>query len=267
MNRFLVAVLFAFCASAPDAQPYALSRLEQSPRHLEWTTLDASEGRTLHAFVAWPERKVDALAVIVIHENRGLTDWVRSFADQLAEAGFIAIAPDLLSGFDPEHARTKDFASEDAAREAISRLDPERVTGDLDVLQSWAAKLPGGNGRVAVMGFCWGGAQTFRHATRSPDLAGAFVFYGTAPTDNAALARIAVPVHGFYGAEDQRVNATIEATRSAMLALEKPYEAVIYEHAGHGFMRAGDDPAATPELRAARDAAFARLTSLLAKAK
>lgn len=267
MSKYLCALLLFVCSAPLGAQTYALARLEQSPRHLEWTTLEAGAGRTLHAFVAWPERHADALAVIVIHENRGLTDWVRSFADQLAEAGFIAIAPDLLSGFDAAHARTRDFASEDAAREAISRLDPERVTTDLQALQSWAAKLPGANGRVALMGFCWGGAQTFRHATRAPDLAGAFVFYGTAPTDSAALARIAVPVHGFYGADDQRVNATIEATRSAMLALEKPYEAVVYDGAGHGFMRAGDDPAAAPELRAARDAAFARLTSLLAKAK
>ena len=267
MRRLLAILCLLAAATVAQAQPYALARLENSPRHLEWTTLDAGVGRTLHAFVAWPERHADALAVIVIHENRGLTDWVRSFADQLAEAGFIAIAPDLLSGFDDEHARTRDFASEDAAREAISRLDPGRVTGDLEVLQQWAAKLPGANGRVAVMGFCWGGAQTFRFATDAKDLAGAFVFYGTAPTDNAALARIAVPVHGFYGADDQRVNATIEATRSAMLALERPYEAVVYDGAGHGFMRAGDDPAAAPELRAARDAAFARLTSLLAKAK
>lgn len=266
MNRTLCALLL-LCATPLHAQPYASARLEQSPRHLEWTTLDAGDGRTLHAFVAYPERHADALAVIVIHENRGLTDWVRSFADQLAEAGFIAIAPDLLSGFDAEHARTSDFASEDAAREAISRLDPERVTSDLAALQSWAAKLPGGNGRVAVMGFCWGGAQTFRHATRAPDIAGAFVFYGTAPTDNAALARIAVPVHGFYGADDQRVNATLEATRGAMRELGKVYEPVVYDGAGHGFMRAGDDPAAAPGLRAARDAAFARLTSLLAKAK
>lgn len=266
MNRTLCALLL-LCATPLHAQPYASARLEQSPRHLEWTTLDAGDGRTLHAFVEYPERHADALAVIVIHENRGLTDWVRSFADQLAEAGFIAIAPDLLSGFDAEHARTSDFASEDAAREAISRLDPERVTSDLAALQSWAAKLPGGNGRVAVMGFCWGGAQTFRHATRAPDIAGAFVFYGTAPTDNAALARIAVPVHGFYGADDQRVNATIEATRGAMRELGKVYEPVVYDGAGHGFMRAGDDPAAAPGLRAARDAAFARLTSLLAKAK
>jgi carboxymethylenebutenolidase len=267
MRRCLLALLFLVGATPLHAQPYAQARLDSSPRHLEWTTLAAGEGRTLHAFVAWPERHADALAVIVIHENRGLTDWVRSFADQLAEAGFIAIAPDLLSGFDPEHARTKDFASEDAAREAISRLDPEQVTHDLHALMAWAAKLPGGDGRVAVMGFCWGGAQTFRFATNARDLAGAFVFYGTAPTDESALARIATPVHGFYGADDQRVNATIEATRTAMLDLERPYEPVVYDGAGHGFMRAGDDPAAAPELRAARDAAFIRLTSLLANPK
>lgn len=267
MRRLLAALCLLAAATVAQAQPHALARLENSPRHLEWTTLDAGAGRTLHAFVAWPERHADALAVIVIHENRGLTDWVRSFADQLAEAGYIAIAPDLLSGFDAGHARTSDFASEDAAREAISRLDPARVTADLRALQDWAAKLPGGDGRVALMGFCWGGAQTFRHATHAQDLAGAYVFYGTAPTDRDALARIAVPVHGFYGADDQRVNATLEATRGAMRELGKVYEPVVYDGAGHGFMRAGDDPAAAPGLRAARDAAFARLTSLLAKAK
>ena len=267
MRLLLPVLCLLAAATVAQAQPHALARLENSPRHLEWTTVDAGGGRALHAFVAWPERHADALAVIVIHENRGLTDWVRSFADQLAEAGYIAIAPDLLSGFDAAHARTSDFASEDAAREAISRLDPARVTADLHALQAWAAKLPGGDGRVALMGFCWGGAQTFRHATNTQDLAGAYVFYGTAPTDGDALARIAVPVHGFYGADDQRVNATIQATRSTMRELGKAYEPVVYDHAGHGFMRAGDDPAAPPELRAARDAAFARLTSLLAKAQ
>jgi len=267
MRRCLLALLFLAGAAPLNAQPYALARLESSPRHLEWTTLEASDGRTLHAFVAYPERHADALAVIVIHENRGLTDWVRSFADQLAEAGFIAIAPDLLSGFDADHLRTKDFASEDAAREAISRLDPELVTQDLHALKAYAANLPGGDGRVAVMGFCWGGAQSFRFATNAPGLAGAFVFYGTAPTDETALARIATPVHGFYGADDQRVNATIAATRAAMQKLDRPFDPVVYDGAGHGFMRAGDDPAAAPELRAARDAAFVRLTRLLGEAK
>ena len=250
-------------AAAPvAAQEDALKRLESSPRHQEWAQVKLGE-RTVHAFVVFPESKAKAPVVIVIHENRGLTDWVRTVADRLAEAGAIAIAPDLLSGAGPDGGRTKDFASQDAAREAIGKLVPDQVTADLNAVAEYGLKLPAANGKLAVSGFCWGGAQTFRFATNRADLKGAFVFYGTSPADKDAYARIKAPVFGFYGGNDERVNATIAPAVDAMKALGKRYEPVTYEGAGHGFMRAGEEAGATEANRKARDEAWTRWKELL----
>lgn len=259
-----LAAVLALTAAPAAAQEWAVERLEASPRHHEWVEVPAGESRTVRSFVAYPEKAEGATAVIVIHENRGLTDWVRSFADQLAAAGYLAIAPDLLSGFDAERPHTGAFASSDAAREAIYALDGDRVTSDLLAVQRWVAARPGASGTTAVAGFCWGGAQAFRLATHSPDLAAAFVFYGTAPEDEARLAAAAAPVYGFYGENDERVNATIEPTKQKMAAAGKTYEPVVYEGAGHAFMRQADDPEGPEAAKAAKAAAWERLTALLA---
>lgn len=261
--RAELALVAGFVSAAPLlAQDEALKRLESSPRHQEWAQVKSGE-RTVHAFVVFPEIKEKAPVVIVIHENRGLTDWVRTVADRLAEAGAIAIAPDLLSGAGPEGGRTKDFASQDAAREAIGKLPPDQVTADLNAVADHGLKLPAANGKLAVSGFCWGGAQTFRFATNRGDLKAAFVFYGTSPADKDAYARIKTPVFGFYGGNDERVNATIAPAADAMKALGKRYEPVTYEGAGHGFMRAGEEPGASEPNRKARDEAWTRWKELL----
>lgn len=247
-----------------SAQEWARRRLEASPRHQEWVTI-TYDRRTVHAFVVYPEVKTKAPVVIVIHENRGLTDWVRSVADQLAEAGVIAIAPELLSGMAPGGGRTRDFPSEDAAREAISKLPPEQVMADLNAVADYAARLPASNGKVAVAGFCWGGSQAFRFATHRPNLAAAFVFYGTGPRDQESLARIRCPVYGFYGGNDARVTATVPETAEMMNHLGKTFEPVTYEGAGHGFMRTGEGPNPTDANRKARDQAWMRWKELLKK--
>lgn len=272
MNRLtsIVPVLLLGLALLPAspalAQPSdTAERMEDSPRHGEWVDVPVSEDRTVRSFVAYPESSEDATAVIVIHENRGLTDWVRSFADELAEAGYLAIAPDLLSGFDAEHAHTAEFESSDAAREAIYALDADQVTADLKAVREYAANLPASNGKVAVAGFCWGGSQTFRFATNSSDIEAAFVFYGTGPDDPERIAAISVPVYGFYGAEDQRVNATIPKSEELMEAAGKTYEPVIYDGAGHAFMRQGSEDDAPAEVKKAREDAWARLLDLLGK--
>lgn len=258
-----VAVMLAAGGGGATAQEWAIERLEASPRHHEWVEVPASEGRTVRSFVAYPETAEGALAVIVLHENRGLTDWVRHFADQLAAAGYLAIAPDLLSDFDAERPDTGAFASSDAAREAIYALDADRVTSDLLAVQAYAAKLAGASGETAVVGFCWGGAQAFRFATHAPDLAAALVFYGTAPDDEERIAAVAAPVHGFYGENDERVNATIPETRRLMEAHGKTYTVEVYQGAGHAFMRQADDPAGPPEAKKAKRAAWERLVAIL----
>lgn len=261
------ALPFALIASAflalPACAQQTAERMEESPRHGEWVDVPVTDDRSVRSFVAYPERSEDALAVIVIHENRGLTDWVRSFADELAEAGYLAIAPDLLSGFDAEHSHTAEFESSDAAREAIYELDPDQVTADLSAVREYAAELPASSGEVAVVGFCWGGSQTFRFATNSDAIEAAFVFYGTGPDDPERIAEISAPVYGFYGEEDQRVNATIPTSRELMAAAGQTYEPVIYEGAGHAFMRQGSDEDAPAEVKQARQDAWKRLLDLL----
>lgn len=253
----MTTILLAACL----AQDPALARLEKSPRHHEWVAVKAKD-RTVHCFVVYPEIKEKATVVIVIHENRGLTDWVRGVADQLAEAGYIAVAPDLLSGAGPNGGKSSDFPTQDAARDALYKVSPDQVTGDLTAVADYAGKIPAANGKVAVSGFCWGGAQSFRFATNRTDLKAAFVFYGTAPEDAATLAKIKCPVYGFYGGNDERVNAGVP---KAAEALGKTFEPVTYEGAGHGFMRAGEAPDASGPNKKARDEAWARWKEVLKK--
>ncbi len=186
-------------------------------------------------------------------------------ADQLAEAGYIAIAPDLLSGMAPNGGGTEDFGSGDAVRKAIMSLKPDQVTADLNAATEYVTKLPACNGKVAVCGFCWGGGQTFRYATNNKDIKAAFVFYGPAPEKEADIARIKCPVHGFYGGNDMRINAGIPKATELMKAAGKTYEPVTYDGAGHGFMRAGEAPDANAANKKARDEAWARWKELLKK--
>ncbi|HMG74491.1 MAG TPA: dienelactone hydrolase family protein [Pyrinomonadaceae bacterium] len=229
-------------------QDWAKDRLAKSPRHREWVKVKAGN-REVNSFVVYPESNKKATAIVVIHEIFGMSDWVQQLTDELAEAGYIAIAPDLLSGMGPKGGGTSDFDS-NAVRQAIGSLPPDQITSDLSAVADYVSKLPGANGKVAVTGYCWGGTQSFRFATNRPGLKAAFVFYGTPPQNNAqgqpfaidkdALAKIAVPVYGFYGENDMRVNATIPPTVDAMKELKKAYDPVTYAGAGHGFMRAGE---------------------------
>lgn len=241
MKRTLVVSLVLLsCLSVGFSQEWAKQNLEKSPRHSEWVQLK-HDNRTVQAFVAYPETKEKAPVIIVIHEIFGLSDWARSVADQLASHGYIAIAPDLLSGMGPKGGGSSEFASTQDAVKAVSALNPDQVTADLNAAADYAKKIPAGNGKIAVAGFCWGGTESFRFATNRKDLSAAFVFYGTGPSDVSA---ITAPVYGFYAGEDARVGATIPATEQAMKAAGKKYEPVTYAGAGHGFMRAGEDPAA-----------------------
>jgi carboxymethylenebutenolidase len=237
-------------------------RLNNSPRHQEWVQIKNGQ-KTIHAWVAYPEVSEKKPVVILIHENRGLNDWARSMADQVAEAGYIAVAPDLLSDFSSTQKRTSDFADEDAARTAISALDPKAVITDLQAVADWAKTIPASNGKIASAGFCWGGAQSFQFASERDDLAVAMVFYGTGPMDTSAYENISTPVYGFYGGADARVNATIPQSEELMSKEGKTYEYEIYEGAGHAFMRLGEDTNGEPANITARNAAWERMKKIL----
>jgi carboxymethylenebutenolidase len=257
LKAFITIALLGVFATA---QEWAKEVLNKSPRHQEWVEVKRGD-RTIHSFVVYPESKKKAPVIIVIHENTGLTDWARSVADQLAARGYIAIAPDLLSGASGK-AKTTDFASADEAREAIRSLKTDDVYADLNAVADYAKEIPAANGKIAVSGFCWGGARSFGFANVRRDLAAAYVFYGPSPDD---ISGIKAPVYGFYAENDARVNTTIDPVAEKMKAAGKTFKPVTYAGAGHGFMRSGQDPAGTEANRKAREDAWKRWLELLSK--
>jgi len=263
--KTLFALFFgtAFGITLCSAQDWAKTRLEKSPRHLEWVKVKQGN-RQVNCFVAYPEAKEKAPAVIIIHEIFGLTDWVRGVADQLAEAGYVAIAPDLLSGLGSNGGGTAELAGNDAVRKAITSLPPEQVTADLNAVGEYIKSLPAANGKIAVAGFCWGGGESFRYASNNKELKAAFVFYGPSPKD-PDYRRIECPVYGFYAGNDARITAAVPKTEEAMKKASKTFEPVIYDGAGHGFMRAGEAPDANPANLKARSEAWVRWKELLKK--
>jgi carboxymethylenebutenolidase len=260
MKQILIAltcILVGQTISAEEIKDFGKNRLNNSPRHAEWVDIKSGE-RTFKAFVVYPERKEKTPAVLVVHEIFGLTDWVRSLCDELAEAGVIAIVPDLLSG--------QKFEDVDGVRKAISALSKQQVKADLDATVNYAlTKIPSCNGALGICGFCWGGGVTFAYANENPKLKAAYSFYGTAPDSADKVKNIACPVYGFYAENDERVNATIRKAEELMKAAGKKYEPVVYKGAGHGFMRSGepDDPAMREGDKKARGEAWTRWRALL----
>jgi carboxymethylenebutenolidase len=285
MARFLLPLAAALLLAANvSAQDWAAARLDKSPRHQEWVTV-MQGARKVQCFVVYPEVKDKAPVVLIIHEIFGLSDWARSLADQVAEAGYIAIEPDLLSGMGPNGGGTSEFSGQSAVMKGVSMLPPEQVTADLNAVADYGLQLPAANGKLMVAGFCWGGGKSFGFATARHDLKAAFVFYGPPPKP-ADQAQIPCPVYGFYAGNDARISATVPTTSETMKAAGKAYDPVIYDGAGHGFMRAGDAPepaapaaAADDDTKAkyqtaltayrankrARDAAWARWRALLSQ--
>jgi len=264
LRLFTLLIVTSLVAVSVCGQEWAKAKIEKSPRHLEWVKVKHGN-REVNCFIAYPEVKDKATAVVVIHEIFGLTDWVRSVADQLAEAGYIAIAPDLLSGTAPGGGGTAELGGGDAVRKAISSLPADQITADLNAVADHVAKLPASNGKVVVAGFCWGGTQTFRFATNNKKVKAALPFYGSGPESAAEIKRIECPVYGFYGGNDARINATVPKTTELMKNAGKKYEPVTYDGAGHGFMRAGEAPDANAANKKARDEGWQRVKDLLKK--
>jgi carboxymethylenebutenolidase len=222
----------------PPAEEQAKAALSASPRHGEWIDVKVPGATTaVRTWVVYPERKEKAGVVIVIHEIYGLTDWIRGVADQLAREGFIAVAPDLISGLGPGGGGTDSAATRDDVVKLVRGLTPEEATRRLDAVRRHAIALPAANGRSATIGFCWGGSRSFAYAASQPALDAAVVYYGSSP-EASELAAIKPPVEGHYGGDDARVNATIAPAQAEMKHLGRKFEAHVYEGAGHGFLRA-----------------------------
>jgi carboxymethylenebutenolidase len=191
---------------------------------------------TVTAYIAYPERPQPAPAVIVIHEIFGMSDFIRQTTEQLAKDGFVAIAPDLLSR------RGGTPATPDSARKLIATLNPDTVTQDLDATRGFLNKLkPVRSGEIGIIGFCWGGGQSFRYATNTPQLKAFVVCYG--PSPNAVdMGKIRAKGLGVYAENDARINAGLPDAAAAMKAAGKDYPYAVYPGVGHGFLRTREKP-------------------------
>ena len=220
----------------PADETTAREALDHSPRHGEFLDVPGPGGTPIRTWVVYPERADKAPVVLIIHEIFGLSDWIRAVADQFAREGFLAVAPDRLSGMGPNGGGTAALASRDSVVAVIRRLAPAEARARLDAVRAWAVAQPSASGRSGAVGFCWGGARSFEYAASQPALDAAVVYYGTSP-DSATLAAVKAPVLGLYGGDDARVNATIEPAERALRARRQPYEPHQFAGAGHGFLR------------------------------
>ena len=237
-------------------------RLTKSTRHMDLVKIKQGD-REVETYIYYPMDRNKAMSVILIHEIFGASDWMRAAADQLAEAGYIAIVPDLLSGMGPNKGGSNDVP-EAQVTASIQRLPAQQVMDDLNAVADYAKKLPASNGNLAVAGFCWGGGKSFAFATVNKDIKAAFVFYGAA-APAADLPKINVPVYGFYGETDRNLASSVPGTDAAMKAAGKTYEGIVYAGAAHGFMRSGQMDNATAADKKAAEDSWKRMLDLLKK--
>ena len=226
-------------AGLPAGGADVAARLAGSTRHAEWAMVRVGNADSVRAWIVYPERSTKAPVVVVVHEIFGLSTWIRGVADQLAADGFIAVAPDFLTGYSGVF--HPDSLPVDSARSMIRRLDANQIQSRIDAVARWAMALPAAAPRYGIVGFCWGGGIVFNHAVHSPTLSAGVAYYGAAP-DAARLTTVRAPILGLYGENDERVNATIAPTDSAMRAMGKTYQPQIFPAAGHGFLRAQEAP-------------------------
>ena len=226
-------------AGLPAGESAAASVLERSPRHGEFVDIPYAGHTPLRTWVVYPERKDKAGVVLVVHEIFGLSDWIRAVADQFAAEGFIAVAPDLVSGLAPGGGGTDSASTRDDVVKLVRQLTPEEAAARLAAVRAWAARIPAANGKLGTVGFCWGGGRSFAYATTNPPPQACVVFYGAAP-DSASLLNVRAPVQGHYGGDDARITATLDATRTTLASLQREFEPHVYAGAGHGFLRQQD---------------------------
>lgn len=219
----------------PPSGETANARLAASPRKAEWVVIRAGDD-SVRAWVVYPEKRENAPVVVAVHDNRGMSNWIRGVADQLAADGFIAIAPDFLTMLDVP--RRPDGESEtDAVREKIRLVDQATRDRFIQAFGEWGTRLEGASSKYGVVGFCWGGSTVFAHAVAAPASLGAVVvYYGGSPQPER-LSTVRAPILGLYGEDDARVNSTVPAAADAMKALGRTFETHTFAGAGHGFTR------------------------------
>jgi carboxymethylenebutenolidase len=193
-------------------------------------SFDSPQGTgSVRGLLALPAKASARLpTVLVVHENRGLNPHIEDIARRLAVDGFLAFAPDALAplGGYP--------GDEDKARELFAKLDQTKTRGDFIAAARALAALPQGNGRVGVVGFCYGGGVANFLATQLPELAAAVPFYGAQPPAEE-VPKIKAPLLIHYAGADERLNAGWPKYEAALKAAGTRYEAFIYPGVQHGF--------------------------------
>jgi carboxymethylenebutenolidase len=202
-------------------------------RH-EWVDIPVGS-RKVHTWIEYPDGEAKAAVVVVMSYEAGLDEWMCSVADELATSGFIALAPDVLTGLGPNGGNYDAFRSPDEAiRATRARVVPDQAVRQYLAAAAYGVKLPRATGKIASVGFGPGGTFSFRFAAEAPTVDAAAVYYGPAPND-ATLQKVKVPILGFYGEDDPEVTATVEATAAAMKRAGKSFEYQIYPGATHHF--------------------------------
>ena len=182
------------------------------------------------AYTARPAGVEKSPALIVIHQNKGLTGHIRDVARRFALEGFLAIAPDALSSLGG-HPVPED---KDKGRDMIRSLDREKARGDFLAAVEYAAAHAHSNGRVGSLGFCWGGSMSGQLAVHSPTLGAAVVYYGGPPAPED-VGRIKVPLLLHYAGLDERLNKRLPAYEEALEAAGTDYALHIYPDVHHAF--------------------------------
>jgi carboxymethylenebutenolidase len=224
-----VAAEALLAAIAPNAALAAQVPADDPRLKAHTISLPAAEGRVLNGYLVMPAKARRRGVVMVVHENRGLNDHIRDVARRLARAGYIAFAADFLTsaGGTP--------GDEDAARTLIGKLDLSQAVADGAAAIRALKSYSGSNGRVGVVGFCWGGAMVNRLAVAAgDDLAAGSAFYGPAP-DPALAARVKARLQLHYAGNDPRVNGTADAWVQGLKAAGASAERFDYSGTEHAF--------------------------------
>jgi carboxymethylenebutenolidase len=226
----------------------AKSTLAKTPIKSEWVDIPVGNAK-VHTKIAYPPGNDKAGIILVMSGATGQSDWQLAVGDELARQGFIAVSPDLHSGFGPGGGNYDSFEFPDDVAKASGLISGEEAKRRYIAARDYAMKLPRANGKSASIGFCGGGTRSFQFAADVPELSAAVVYYGTAPNE-AELAKIKAPVLGMYGEIDARIVSTVDATIASMKKLGKSFEPHIYKGATHAFVQyqnLGENAAATKE--------------------
>jgi len=260
--KICILYLFLFLFSSLGAQEFAFKDLSSSRHQMEWIKIE-SAGSSVNSFIVYPDSLSTAPAIIIIHEEFGMTEWMMSFADQLALQKYIAIVPDLLTRKSPGKDTIGEVRNWGDARDKLLSLDQEEIFTTIDIVQNYISGLPSCNGTILIVGLGWGGSQVFHYLLQDDNLEAGLIFYGIAPGKKKKLKQVSTPIYGFYGENDSRVNKTLWSTDKKMKQLDKSFYPVVYEFGGHGFMRSGERPNANEGNIKARTAAWKRLRTIL----